>query len=41
MGAQSMLFHLLNEKITVVLVSNTDSTDLDEFAAAIAKRVVK
>ena len=39
MGAQSMLFHLLNEKITIVLLSNTDSTDLDEFAAAIAKRV--
>lgn len=40
MGAQSMLFHLMNEKITIVLLSNTDSTDLDEFAAAIAKRVV-
>jgi D-alanyl-D-alanine carboxypeptidase len=39
MGAQSMLFHLLKEKITIVLLSNTDSTDLDSFAAEIAKRV--
>jgi len=41
MGAQTMLFHLVAEKITIVVLSNTDSTDLDEFAAAIAKRIAK
>jgi D-alanyl-D-alanine carboxypeptidase len=40
MGAQSMLFHLPNDDITIVLLSNTDSTPLDEFAAELAKRVV-
>ncbi len=40
MGAQSMLFHLLNENLTIVLLSNTESTPLDEFAAEISKRVV-
>ena len=41
MGAQSMLFHLRNENVTIILLSNTDSTDLDQFAAEIAKRVTK
>lgn len=40
MGAHSMLFRLLNENITIVLLSNTDSAPLDDFAAEIAKRVV-
>jgi CubicO group peptidase (beta-lactamase class C family) len=40
MGAQSMLFHLLNDNLTIVLLSNTDSAPLDEFAAEIAKRVL-
>jgi len=41
MGAQSMLFRLLNKNVTIVLLSNTDSTNLDEFAAEIAKRLTK
>lgn len=40
MGAQSMLFHLLDEDITIILLSNTDTTSLDEFAAEIGKRAI-
>jgi len=40
MGAQAMLFHLVNDDITILLLSNTDRTNLDEFAAYIAKQVI-
>jgi D-alanyl-D-alanine carboxypeptidase len=40
MGAQSMLFHLLNDKVTVIILSNTDAVSLDEFAAEVSKRAV-
>jgi D-alanyl-D-alanine carboxypeptidase len=40
MGAQTQLFHLLDDNITVVILSNTGTTDLDEFVAEIGKRVV-
>ena len=40
MGAQSMLFHVLNEDTTIVILSNTDATSLDEFAAEISKRIL-
>ena len=39
MGAQGMLFHLLNDGVTIIILSNTEGTSLDEFAAEIAKRV--
>lgn len=39
MGAQSMLFRLLDADVTVVMLANTDAIDLDEFAAAIARRL--
>lgn len=41
MGAQAMLFHLFNEDITIIILSNTATTNLDEFAAEIAKRTLK
>lgn len=40
MGAQSQLFHMFDPPITIVILGNTDSTDLDEFVAAIARRMV-
>ncbi|HEY0427993.1 MAG TPA: serine hydrolase domain-containing protein [Pyrinomonadaceae bacterium] len=41
MGAQSMLFHVLEADTTIVILTNTGTTSLDVFAAEIAKRVVK
>jgi CubicO group peptidase (beta-lactamase class C family) len=40
MGAQSQLYHFLDEDVTVIILSNTGTTDLDEFVAEIGKRVV-
>lgn len=40
MGAQSQLYHLIEPDITVIILSNTGTTDLDEFVAEIGKRLV-
>lgn len=40
MGAQSQLYHFLDDGVTIVILSNTGTTDLDEFVAEIGKRVV-
>lgn len=40
MGAQSQLYHFLDEDVTVIILSNTGTTDLDELVAEIGKRVV-
>ncbi len=40
MGAQTQLYHFLDDDVTVVILSNTGTTDLDEFVAEIGKRVV-
>lgn len=40
MGAQSQLYRLLDDDVTIVILSNTGTTDLDEFVAAIGKKVV-
>lgn len=40
MGAGSQLFHFLDGGVTIVILSNTGTTDLDEFVAEIAKRMV-
>lgn len=40
MGAQGQLYHFLDEDVTVVVLSNTGTTDLDELVAEIGKRVV-
>ncbi|QJB31634.1 beta-lactamase family protein [Chitinophaga oryzae] len=41
MGAQAMLFHVLEEGTTIIILSNTGTTSLDEFAAKIAARIVR
>lgn len=40
MGAQSQLYRFLDEDVTVIILSNTGTTDLDEFVAEIGKRVM-
>ena len=39
MGAQGMLLHFLNEDLTIIILSNTGTTDLDEFVFEISKRI--
>jgi CubicO group peptidase (beta-lactamase class C family) len=39
MGAQSMLFHVLEQNVTIIILSNTDAVSLDDFAADISKRI--
>lgn len=41
MGAQGMLFHILEANVTILILSNTGTTSLDEFAAKIAVEVMK
>lgn len=40
MGAQSQLYRFLDTPVTVIILSNTGTTDLDAFVAEIGKRVV-
>jgi|SRR6185369_4662238 len=40
MGAQTQLYRLVDDDVTVIILSNTGTTDLDEFVAEIGKRVV-
>lgn len=40
MGAQAQLFHVFEPDLTIVLLANTASADLDQFVAEIAKRTV-
>ncbi|HSX62524.1 MAG TPA: serine hydrolase domain-containing protein [Tahibacter sp.] len=39
MGAQSLWFRLVDADVTLILLANTDAVDLDEFAAAIARKL--
>lgn len=41
MGAQSMLFYLPRGNVTIIILSNTDATSLDEFAAEMGKRFIE
>lgn len=41
MGAQSMLFHVLEADMTIIILTNTGTASLDVFAAEIAKRALK
>ena len=41
MGAQTMLFHILERGSTIIILSNTGTVSLDGFVADIAKRVIK
>jgi CubicO group peptidase (beta-lactamase class C family) len=40
MGAQAMLFHILEDGSTIIILSNTGTVSLDNFAADIAKRII-
>lgn len=40
MGTQTMLFHVLNEGTTIIILSNATKVSLDEFVAEICKRAV-
>lgn len=40
MGAQAMLFHVLEEGSTIIILSNTGTTSLDDFAAKIAGEII-
>jgi len=40
MGAQTQLYHFLDDGVTIIILSNTGTTDLDEFVAEIGKKVV-
>lgn len=40
MGAQAELYHVFQPGVTVIILSNTGTTDLDEFVAAIGEQVV-
>jgi hypothetical protein len=39
MGAQGQVYRFLNRDITVIILSNTGTTDLDEFVAKIGREV--
>lgn len=39
MGAQSMLFHILEKGVTIIILSNTATTSLDDFSAKIADKL--
>jgi len=41
MGAQAMLFHILEDNSTIIILSNTGTVSLDDFAAEIAKQIIK
>lgn len=40
MGAQAMLFHILEDGSTILILSNTGTVSLDDFSADLAKQVV-
>ena len=40
MGAQSMIFHILENGSTIIILSNTGTTSLDDFAAKIATKIM-
>jgi CubicO group peptidase (beta-lactamase class C family) len=41
MGAQGMLFHVLEDGSTIIILSNTGTVSLDDFAADIAKQIIR
>jgi len=40
MGAQAMLFHILEANSTIIILSNTGTVSLDEFVANIAEKIM-
>ena len=41
MGANSMLYHFLNSGLTIIMLANTDTANLDNFVLELGKRLVK
>lgn len=41
MGAQAMLFHVLGADSTIIILSNTGTTSLDNFAAELANQIIR
>jgi D-alanyl-D-alanine carboxypeptidase len=41
MGAQGMLLYIPAEKLIIIILCNTDITDLDDFAAAISRKMLQ
>lgn len=41
MGAHAMLFHILGEGSTIIILSNTGTTSLDNFAAKLADQIIR
>jgi len=41
MGAQGMLFHVMDQNVTIIILSNTDAVSLDEFAAKISTELLR
>jgi hypothetical protein len=40
MGAQGQLYHVMAPDITIIILSNTGSADLDELVAEIGKKLL-
>jgi D-alanyl-D-alanine carboxypeptidase len=40
-GAQAMLFHILENNSTIIILSNTGTVSLDKFAANIARQIIR
>ncbi|MFZ0283159.1 MAG: serine hydrolase domain-containing protein [Bacteroidales bacterium] len=41
MGAQTMLLHFFNPDLTIIILSNTGTTNLDDFVLEISKQIIK
>lgn len=41
MGAQAMLFHILENDTTIIVLANTGTVNMDEFAAKLAEKIMK
>jgi len=41
MGAQAMLFHILEDDSTIIILSNTGTVNMDDFAAKLADKIME
>lgn len=41
MGAQAMLFHILEDDSTIIVLSNTGTVNMDDFAAKLAEKIME
>ena len=40
MGANAVLYRLLDQKVTIVMLANSNQADLDEFAQRLAEQII-